>query len=93
MQAERSTTELEWASAAMAGLLAGVTYAMAAGNGSSVSLRDVGVAALFALVFTLADVAIQTGPAVMRRRPNTVRLTTAAVLLFGLVASGAIGPR
>lgn len=93
MQAERSTTELEWASAAMAGLLAGVTYAMAAGIGSSVGLRDVGVAVLFTLVFTLADVAIRTGPAMMRRRPNMVRLTTAAVVLFGLVASGAIGPR
>jgi hypothetical protein len=81
-----------WARVAQAGLLPAAIGLVAAASGSGVELRDVGAFVLMALVFALAEVVIQTGPFTVRRRPNLFRLGTAAVLLFGLVASGAIGP-
>jgi hypothetical protein len=81
-----------WARVAQAGLLPAAVGVVAAASGSGIELRDVGLFVVMALVFALAEVVIQTGPFTVRRRPNLFRLGTVAVLLFGLVASGAIGP-
>jgi hypothetical protein len=65
---------------------------VAAASGSALTLQDIGVLTVIALVFALVEVVIQSGPYTVRRRPSLFRLAIAAVLLFGLVTSGAIGP-
>jgi hypothetical protein len=92
MPSHNSVRELDRARVAQAGLLPAAAGVMAAASGSAISLRDVGVLTVIALVFALVEVVIQTGPDAARRRPNLFRSGIAAVLLFGLVTSGAIGP-
>jgi hypothetical protein len=94
MQAHgNSTNELSWPRVALAGLLPAAVGLVAASTGRVPELRDIGVLTLMALVFALVDMASQTGPYTLRRHPHLLRLGAAVVLLFGLVTSGAVGPR
>lgn len=94
MQADgKSTDQLSWPQVALAGLGPAAVGLLAASSGRAIELRDIGVLTIMALVFALVDVASQTGPYTFRRHPHLFRAGAAALLLFGLVTSGAVGPR
>jgi hypothetical protein len=88
-----STDELSWPRVALAGLGPAAVGLLAASSGRAIELRDIGVLTLMMLVFALVDVASQAGPYTFRRHPHLFRLGAAALLLLGLVTSGAVGAR
>jgi hypothetical protein len=88
-----SQGELQWSRVGTAGLLpAAVGLGVAAVSGAGLELREVGMIVVIAVVCSLVDVTIQTGPIGIRRHPQLFRLAVLVVLLFGLVAATAPGP-